>query len=492
MTLTDLFDLETRIVARAGEQHDQIASRDRQVAERLNVDGCDRDELLAAWLAALRAQEPHESWFGARLTQAYRLVGVGLVVSGAVVGWTATAAVTAYDGTHPVNVLVFLGAMIGLQLLLLTLAAVGRCAHAVLPAGTFPEVIHPLVRSVASWWARRGRSGERAAAWEATLARIQTRRSLYRPVEHGLLFSLTQLFGVAFYTGAIASLLARIFLSDIAFGWSTTVRTEPATVAALCRLMSVPWAWLLPGAVPTPELVSATQYWRLSGGSYGGGTDLVLVGEWWPFLLACLVTYGLLVRLTLLALAAARTRWVLAHLPLDTPDVEQIVRSLRHAAVRSGATAPDASPTASAGDGIAPAETPVPSGPCALVAWRDAPVEAVVQVLADHLGLHADLRLAAGGRDYAADEEACAALTAAASRFETVVIVAEAWETPDEGFTHLVHDVRVAMTPTTRLLVALVDGEGRPLAGDTTEAQAWRRFVARLGDPWVGVEALGS
>jgi hypothetical protein len=491
MTLADLIDLEARIVARAGAQHDELAARDRQVGETLAVDPNDRGTLLAAWLAALRAREPDATWLGAEVARGYRLAGLVLVLAGLASGWAAAAAATTYDGTHPVNVLVFLGALVGLQLVLLVLGMAARAVRALLPDGTLPELVRPVVRGLATRWARHAGGGPPPADVDATLARIQTRRSLYRPVERGLVFALAQLFGVAFNLGALVSLLGRIVLSDIAFGWSTTVRTDPATVLALVRAVAAPWAGLVPAAVPTAELVAATQYSRYSGDYLGGASDLVLVGEWWPFLVACLVVYGLGIRLVLLVVAAVRTRWALAHLPLDTPDVEQIVRGLRHAVVRSGATGPEAPAAANGGGGLAPARTPVPAGPCALVAWRDAPTGAVADILEARLGLRVTLRLAAGGRDYAADEATRGAL-AATRALDTVVFVAEAWETPDEGFHHLLRDVRAATTPSTRLLVALVDADGQPLDGDTPEAQAWRRFVARLHDPWVGVEALGG
>jgi len=491
MTLADLIDLEARIVARAGAQHDELAARDRQVAETLSVDPDDRPALLAAWLGALRAREPDAIWLGARFARGYRLAGLGLGLAGLASGWAAAAAATAYDGTHPVNVLVFLGALVGSQLVLLLIGALARALRALLPDDTLPEIVRPVVHALATRWTKHVGSGPPPADVEATLARIQTRRSLYRPVERGLVFALAQLFGVAFNLGALGSLVGRIVLSDIAFGWSTTVRTEPATILALCRMIAAPWAWLVPGAVPTAELVRASQYWRFSG-DYGGGTaDVGLVGEWWAFLVACLVVYGLGIRLVLLAIALVRTRWALGHLPLDTPDVEQIVRGLRHAAVRIGATGPEAPATGDGSGALAPAQTPVPAGPCALVAWRDAPVDAVARALEGRLGLRVASTLAAGGRDYGADEATRSAL-ATARGLDTVVVVAEAWETPDEGFHHFVRGVRAAMTASTRLLVALVDDDGQPLGGDTHEAQAWRRWVARLGDPWVGVEALGA
>jgi len=489
MTLADLIDLEARIVARAGAQHDELAADDRRVAETLTVDPDDRPALLAAWLGALRAREPAAPWLGARIVRGYRLAGLGLVLAGLVVGWGAAAVATAYDGTHPVNVLVFLGALVGSQLVLLTLGLAARAVRALLADDVLPEIVGPAIRALATRWVRHD-GASRLPDVEATLARIQTRRSLYKPIEHGLLFALLQCFGVAFNLGALVSLVGRIVLSDIAFGWSTTVRVEPTTVLALCRVVAAPWSWLVPSAVPSAELVAASQYWRFSGDYRGGASDVVLVGEWWPFLVACLVVYGLGVRLVLLTAATIRTRWALAHLPLDTPDVEQIVRGLRHAAVRTGATGPEGPPAPNGGGALAPARTPVPAGPCALVAWRDAPTGAVAGALASRLGLHVETTLAAGGRDYGADEATRAAL-ASARGLDTVVVVAEAWETPDEGFHHFVRGVRAAMTASTRLLVALVDTDGRPLGGDTREAQAWRRYVARLGDPFVGVEALG-
>ncbi|MEX1057527.1 MAG: DUF2868 domain-containing protein [Natronospirillum sp.] len=105
-------------------------------------------------------------------------------------------------------------------------------------------------------------------------------------------------------TVAISMVLTySIFLlfTDLAFGWSSTLITEPAPVTRLVNVLAWPWHTFWPTAAPSAEIVTATQFMRID--PMTGNTGMAVA--WWPFLLASLLVYNLLPR----ALLAAVFYW---------------------------------------------------------------------------------------------------------------------------------------------------------------------------------------
>src|SRR5262249_54545019 len=113
---------------------------------------------------------------------------------------------------------------------------------------------------------------------------------LFAPCEAWRLLTFTQLFGVAFNVSALVVTLGTVTFSDLAFAWSTPLEARPEAMHRLVAIIAAPWSWAAPDAVPSLELVRATQYFRLKSGvagSYVRPGAVALYGAWWPFLAAC-------------------------------------------------------------------------------------------------------------------------------------------------------------------------------------------------------------
>jgi hypothetical protein len=206
------------------------------------------------------------------------------------------------------------------------------------------------------------------------------------------------------------------------------------------------------------------------------------VGGWWRFLVAALVTYGLLPRLLLLVAARWRAARLLRRLPLDDAEVTRVVHRLAEPHVETRA-APDAADVAAPADAHAPPAAPeaAAGGRCAVVVWRDAPVGPEVRAEVERragcpvLALHA-----AGG----VDDPELPPLDGA----EPVVVVAEAWESPDKATVRFLRALRAALGPRRHLLVLLLE-TARP--GEIPSVKVWRERLAALEDPFLAVEPLG-
>ena len=521
MKLEDLVDLEAQLAVDADRPPEALRERDRALFRGLQgVDPDDRGALLAAWLRALRGDEPS---LGRRVAGACRLLSYALVVLGATLGWTTATVLLAYSGDTPINVANFLLVVVGAQLALLAGLLVGLPLLRAFPGLPLLGDLRAGLRWATELLERvidradERLSPERREAWRAGRARLRARASLYGDVERHVLLGLTQTFGVAFNVAVLCCCLRLIVFYDLAFAWSTTLQVEPARFHRIVSGLAAPWGWALPDAVPTLELVEATRYSRLddryAGALAGRAMDVQAVGGWWPFLVAATVTYGLLPRALLLALAWAGRARALGRLPLDAPDVDRVVRRLRAPLLETRAAGRAASAVAPAplvtpGPASVPAREPAPVAPpqpaagpplatggrerAAVVLWRDLPTPpaGVASAIASSLGLEVVSTLQAGGRDVARDQAACRSLAGGGDR---VLVLAEGWEAPDRGVRVFLSDLRAALGPRRPVLVLLVDeasgGDGWAPARPTDVA-LWRDRLALLEDNYLGVEPL--
>lgn len=500
LRLPDLVDLEARIVADADADPEVIRARDRRIYAALPGPPPDRAGLLRAWLDALRVEEGGS--LGERVARVYRLLGAALVLGGLLSGWGAAAWALRYDGRTPVNVAEVLLVLVGPQLVLLALLLPGLALAHWWPglAGRLPLLgdLRDGLGWLASWLtsgARRATDAidaERRARWRHAWHRLRSRRSLYRPVERWTLMGLLQGFGVAFNTAALLFCLQKVVFSDLAFAWSTTLDVGPDTFHALVAGLAAPWSLPWPDAVPTADLVAATRYSRLEAAYAGAqGTravDPTLIGAWWRFLVAALLTYGLVPRLALLVGARVLRARALRRLPLDNPDVDRVVRRLTAARVEMRAEAPAAAAEAPAARPV-PAPAAAPARHCHVVLWRGVPAAEAAIEGAARRWFEADPGAVLPVEDFAAESEAHAQL---ARQEGPVLVVAEAWEAPDKAIRRFLRDLRAAVGARRPLVVGLVgeaDGVAWPPPAPEN-VRLWREHLAALEDPYLGVEPL--
>ncbi|MEM7675481.1 MAG: DUF2868 domain-containing protein, partial [Myxococcota bacterium] len=345
MRLSDLIDLEAQLVIDERIDEETLRSRDRAIFTALPAAATqDRHRLLSAWLARLREQGD-SAGLGETIQTGYRWLAYVLIVVGFSSGSAATAALLYYDGRAPVNIGGFLIAVIGVQILLL----IGLLVTAVITRW-FPEL--PVVSDLKAFL-RFGASvlepalrrtlnhlpPEMVERVVVARARIRTRARLYRPVERWLLVELTQILGVAFNVGVLVVCLRLIYFTDLAFGWSTTANAiDPDTMYRWVRALAEPWSAFVPDAVPTRALVEQSRFSRLGG--FSEGVQAAMVGQWWRFLVAAVVVYGLLPRAGLWALARGFRASALSGLRLDTPDIQRVLQRMKTPQVETRAEAP--------------------------------------------------------------------------------------------------------------------------------------------------------
>lgn len=499
MKLEDIVDLEAQIALDREREASALQVRDRAIHRALpELDS--RPALLVRWLDALRASGENPK-LGRRVVLGYRWARLLLVLVGFVVGWgTATALLAYHEEGPPVNVGTFLLVVVGAQLALLFVWLVGIPIVRVFPNAPFFGDVQLLWCMLATWLGRAAGateahlSVESREALKLARARLRRRGSLYRPLERWTLLGLSQTFGVAFNAGILASGLLLVVTSDLAFGWGTTAEALDAeAMHRVVRTVATPWAEQFPEAVPSRKLVAESRYSRLEGrytrAAPGTRGDPKRVGGWWPFLIAATITYGLLPRLLLLVLATVLRARSLTRVPLDTPEVEQIVRRLtapRIATQGEHRVAGDRSALPEEGHSNARSR-PAAGATCVAVRWRnaDAPESAIRRVLSERFGWSVTRVLEA---DFARPGDPDRTL----SGDGPVVVLAESWEPPDKGLRRWLTSLRGAVGDVRPIWVLLFGGR----SGDTLQPAhgrdlaIWRDRLELVEDPWLGVESV--
>jgi hypothetical protein len=293
----------------------------------------------------------------------------------------------------------------------------------------------------------------------------------------------SQTAAVAFNVAALVTAVVLVAFSDLAFGWSTTLDADPAAVTRAVQAIATPWAALVPPAVPSSELVEQSQFFRLEGRAPGTGSPRSL-GAWWPFTVLALVTYGLVPRVVLLGLAAARLRAATKRLLLDDSEVTALLDRMASPEVETAAAEHDVAPPLEIG--LPPAEHRPLTGSASALVWEGSlPVDAARGYARMHLGLDVTSVSEAGRGELAADRAALERL--ATGDAHTVVVFTPAWEPPLLELLDFLAELRRRVGSAASIVVAPVpDG---PRAVNDVERSTWTRAIARLADPKVYVEA---
>ncbi|MEO6026943.1 MAG: DUF2868 domain-containing protein, partial [Candidatus Binatia bacterium] len=405
---------------------------------------------------------------------------------------TATG-LLAYDGRDPVNIMGYLAVLVFLQGVLILLTLIAMLPSAWL--GGFLRLfgldrgtgIQALLREIghrsAGIVATHTSVGARGRAALGSLAAWQT---IYATVERWLLTALTQRAAVAFNLGALAATIYLVTVRALAFAWSTTLEVDPALMTGFFHAMATPWRWL-DAAVPSRELVVASRYFP------GREYDPDLLGDWWPFLVAALVTYGLVPRLLMLTYAAYRSRAARAALALDHGECAALYERLVRKANLWGHGA-------EVGAAVAPNPRPGSDGDCALPArgtmvralrWADAAVsqDAVERLVSTRLGWRIASLDDVRGNDDPDERQRLARLGASDA---PVLVVAESFEPPSKSVQRLLNAVRQSVGAQVPVVVGLYGGPGDHAPPREDDVRIWRQRVRALGDPWLRVEVLSS
>jgi len=484
--VSELVDLEAQLFADREQPESELLARDERIV--LAADDLSRPSVLAAWVHAIRRRSKAKLP-GRALERAYRQATGILVLISFLLGWGSVSAVLQFTGAQPVNVLVVLGVFVVGQLLAVMVTIVAFAFASSAPALFESRPVVVLIRAGVAWLWHRGRRRIPDGDAADVLNWMRRRRPLYTRVERHLVFGSLQRAAVSFNLGVLTAFLIAVTFTDLAFGWSTTLRIGSHELYRACSLLAAPWASWWEEAAVSMELVRATQYSRLEGAYLNQSlasqpADPFIYGQWWRFLVMSIFTYGLLPRVILLVGDAWSSRRAFRALPPSTPEVERLLIRLTGQSVKRRHR-DDPADMSRLGEGYAPVrQAPQrfdqPNALC--TRWRDADFAASVldRFLLERYGLHIEGELGnAGGHNYQDDESF---LSRVATSESPVFVVAEPWATPDRAFRRFVAQLRAAAGDERAVIVVLTESEG-------TDGRAiWSGYLSEMADPHLALD----
>ena len=266
--------------------------------------------LIRKWLTMRRLQFCQDKRSGGRvlpgcLWQELSVLGRGFaVLLGVLAGAGAAGSLLLYSGTTPLNVSLFFGLFVLMQVLAVALQSLFllyRVLRGLSMESTSLYVVlgRAMVRAMEGLRRRMYRrlSGQHRLDLAALIGGIQQRRELAVLLLWPA-FILMQLGGIGFNLGVLGTTLSKVVFSDMAFAWQSTLQLSPELVAELVRWIALPWSWIVPQAYPSLAQIQGSQMVLKVGIEHLATTDLV---AWWPFLCCSVAVYGLLPRCLLFA-----------------------------------------------------------------------------------------------------------------------------------------------------------------------------------------------
>ena len=477
----------------------------------------ERENLIRFWLDEKRGaakKMPDAPFYlpGDIYTETVRLgrtiLGVLALVIGAAMSWS----VLSYSGTAPINIFTCVWILVVPQLLLIAFLgssmAISRFRSRVRfrsgPYAFIMYLVAGLYERALSFGNRRLRKTHRikTSAAVGTLRRVHHR---YGPIFFWPVFVLAQVFGVFYNLGLVGSILLKLAITDLAFGWQSTLHPSPETVHRLVEIISLPWSWAA-SPHPTLEQIAGSQMILKDGIFHLSTPNLV---SWWPFLCFAVCFYGLLPRLILLAAGIVCQNIAAKRVSFSTADGDQLLRRMRTPRVRTAGEKQTPPPDQTRRRDPQPAPDR-PSRPRPATADLIPAIMAIPEDidpvwdendLADRMaratGL-AIIRRIVISMDPADDAKKLAAALSAgntASGEHRIVILTEAWQPPIRETMDWLKHLITTLPEQTGLIVALVgkpDGRAVFTAPADTDRRVWEQAVAALGSSFVRVENLGG
>ena len=468
------------------------AERDTPYAERLR-----RDRAIGASLQMpdplrrirdwrTRVAQDWESTEGysvaQRLERGRRLIGFLMVVLGAIVGAAVASAAFHYDGTWPVNVVTVLAVLVLLQfaLVLFTLVMMVPRVPGVRLLQDLLGHLNPgaLVAAIYRRIARMDNDRADLLLWPAARGPAVARFARWQ------MLVWSQMSAIAFNLVALATAVALIAFTDLAFGWSTTLRIDAEDARHITNALATPWAWFWPEAVPSASLIESSRFFRLASASPPAISAEALTG-WWPFLLAAIIAYGLVPRCALLIVALIRLRAATVSLLLDDPNVRALLDRMSTAEVALGAADVEepAPPTR-----IVASRFPAASSSQAVaIVWSSAiPVDRVNAWSMRNLDKEVtQIVEAGGGRNL--DDDAAAIRLVTQGKPRVVLLFVRAWEAPLLDLKDFIEQLRAALGSACSIVVVPIGAEGT--SADESQRTTWARWVGRIADPALYMES---
>jgi hypothetical protein len=401
-----------------------------------------KSDVLKQWLHRSRAQDPEPARLASLAVQSEGWLRISLGIFSLLSGIGAAAALLRYEGHRLINISAFLGILVGGQLLSL------------------------LFLALSAFWLRHRLSRLQKLFLPKLVRALSSPQSIR--AWRWRLFTSFQQAGMLFNLGVLLATLWKVLTADLAFGWETTLNVTGTGMNQIVQTLALPW-----GGHFVPDLQQIQQS-RIDLKVGLAQLDTVSTASWWPFLMLCVLVYGLLPRLALSLFGSFRLHRH-QHAPAFTgPDSERLYQRLTRTPLTFSSVDEKTSngKTPASADPLPPLQ---PSGPLRL----DLPPEIVSESQLPAFSKFIENRFGFS-------------ITESPNASAGILKVVEAWQPPLEETLRELRDLRETCGPDQDLLILAVGFPGDPETTffkppDPADLESWRLKLSTLNDPRLGL-----
>ncbi|MBL7176109.1 MAG: DUF2868 domain-containing protein [Desulfobacteraceae bacterium] len=449
---------------------------------------------------------------GEAFQEIHRLLLYVFVILGYLIGAGLAFSFLIYAGTRPLNVSIYLGAFIIVQILVLLLLVGFSLVRWVNRSVVRTSLLYSLVSGLLvklllkfKSAALKNLSGTQRDSIRLAIGLAQGKKRVYGSLFYWPVFILSQVFGVGFNLGVLSATLLRVLGTDIAFGWQSTVQLSTQVVFDLVKLIAVPWSWFIPSEMAYPSLAQIEgSRIVLKDGIYHLATqDLV---SWWPFLCLAVLFYGLLPRITLLIGGFITQNRVLCKQEFNQSACDQLMHRMETPRVST-----EGRPTGAEREKYTAVDDAQHLKDNAIIqedAVTDNNVIALVPddiyegfsddelntVIYKTMGYHVQEKIRIG-EEYQADRAVLDELSQKdwSDVLPNVLILQEAWQPPIQETLSFIQDLRKALGENSRIEVGLIGKPGPDTIFTPVKEEdwnIWNKKIKIMGDPYIRLERL--
>ncbi len=474
--------------------------------------------LVRKWLSMRRLQflqeKGHEGMVlpGAVWREMVAICRLLFFLGGLLTGIGLAGSLLIYAGMVPLNVSVYFGLCVLLQLFFLGLQAVFLLYRRFRRIPMESTVLYVfigrlLMRGLEGFRRRMQRkmSGRQRIDLATLMGSVQQRREL-AALFIWPAFMLVQLGGIGFNLGVFGATLAKVAFADIAFGWQSSLQLSAEAVARLVQWIALPWSWAVTHAYPSLEQIKGSQMVLKEGMAHLATGALV---SWWPFLCSAVVVYGLLPRLALLGVGMWQQLRALDRLHFATLGIRPLLQ--RMAAPRidtNGMTAASEAPPspslpvlAAAAESVTARQGMLPfsgGGPWFVLIpdelYLDCPLPELIDLLGPEAAASGIESICFGTPGISEAESLTPLMEATGTKaFSGVLLLQEAWQPPLQETGLFLHNVRRAVGETVPITILLL---GKPSSQtiftpvNPEHLRVWEQKMRAIGDPCLDVLPL--
>jgi hypothetical protein len=473
-----------------------------------------RKKLIRHWLDKRREQEKQDRQNnvllpGDAFSEIMGIIRLSTALIALFSGIGLTWTLLSYHGREPVNVFTCLWVLVAPQVLLLFVLLLSATLHKLRIINSFMS-IYPMVTAIVqgmlkkiSSIAKKRIDASKTNRIRETYGLLGKTRTVYGSVFFWPIFLLSQLFGIFFNIGILGGMFIKVAITDLAFGWQTTLQVAPQTVLRFVEIVALPWSWFFspPVAHPTITQIIGSKMILKEGIFHLATGDLV---AWWPFVFLTVFFYAFVPRLILAGAGYYLERRAIESIEFNHAACDRLMIQMKTPEVHTSSQPYQAK---------IDVEKSIPFNDADVQSPESVLIPAIVLVpeeifdqfsnaqldknLNDSLGMFAEAVISVemnAKNDSVLLRQVFSEKQRKNVSFQTVLLQ-EAWQPPIKENISWIESLRAARKGSTGMVIALVGKPGHEnvfTPPSDMDRMIWEQAINSLEDPYIRIESFGG